>query len=169
MAILDPRLLQIFETLIVSRADWLLFELIEGIEAGIVVEETADDLASARVLARQERESPRPVERIAVSPESRPLQGDDQVVWAARYVGSRLKEVLAMMDASAERLNMLVDRRGDIGIKGRRSSVTLGLRDDDQVIAVGSEGRALAQSAVIDLFAGLEIWVREVTDGRQAL
>ena len=141
----------------------------EGIEAGIVVEETADDLASARILARQDRESPRPVERIAVSPESRPLEGDDQIVWAARYVGSRLEEVLAMMDASAERLNMLVDRHGDIGIKGRRSSVTLSLRNDGEVIGVGPEGRAEAQSAVIDLFAGLESWVREVTDGRQAL
>lgn len=169
MATLDPRLLQLFETLVESRADWLVFELIEGIEAGIVVEETADDLASARILARQERESPRPVERIAVSPESRPLEGDDQVVWAASYVGSRLKEVLAMMDASAERLNMLVDRRGDIGIKGRRSSVTLGLRDDEEVIAVGPEGRAVAKSAVFALFAGLESWVREVTGGRQAL
>jgi len=166
---LDPRLLQLFDTLVESRADWLVIELIKGIEVGFAVEETADDLASARILASQERESPRPAERIAVSPGSWPLEGDDQIVWAAHYVGSRLKEVLAMMDASAERLNMLVDRRSDLGIEGRRSSVALGLRDDDDIIAVGPEGRAVAQSAVIDLFAGLESWVHEVTGRRQAL
>ena len=169
LATVDPRLLQLFETLIASGADWLVFELIGGIEAGIVVEETADDLASARIRARQERESQRSVARIAVSPESRPLGSEDQVVWAARYVGRRLKEVLAMMDSSAERLNMLVDRSGDIDMKGRRSSVTLGLRDDDEMIPIGPERRAAAQSAVVDLFAGLETWVREVTGRQQAL
>lgn len=168
MATLDPRILPLLETLAASRADWLVFELIEGIEAGIVVEESADVLAEARLLARQEGELPRPFERTAVSPESRSLEGDDQVVWAARYVGSRLKEVLAMMDASAERLNFLVDRRGDIGMK-RRSSVMLALSEGEEVIFVGPEGRARAQSAVTDLFSGLDIWVREVTGGRQAL
>lgn len=169
MATLDPRLLQLFETLVASNADWLVFELIEGIEAGIVLEETTDDLASARILARQERESPRSMQRIAVSPESQPLEGDEQVVWAARYVGSRLKETLAMMNASVERLNMLVDRQGDIGIKGRRATVTLGLRDEDELIAVAPEGRAVVQLALFDLLAGLDSWVRDVTGGRQAL
>lgn len=74
-----------------------------------------------------------------------------------------------MMDASAERLNMLVDRSSDIGMKGRGSMVTLGLREDDDIIAVGAEGRAVAQSAVIDLLTSLESWVLEVTGGRQAL
>lgn len=73
MANLDHRLFQLFETLVQSKADWLVFELIEGIEAGMVVEEAADDLASARIQARQERDLTRPRERIAVSPESRPI------------------------------------------------------------------------------------------------
>lgn len=168
MPSLDSRLLQLFETLVASNADWLIFELIEGIEAGVVLEETADDLASARILARQVRESPRPIERIAVSPESRPLEGDEQVAWAARYIGSRLEEALALMDASVERLNKLVDRQGDIGIKGRRASVTLGLGDEDEVITVTSEGRTVAQLAVFDLLAALDSWIRDVTGGRQA-
>jgi hypothetical protein len=169
LATLDPRLFQLFETLVESSADWLVFELIEGIEAGNVAEETADDLASARILAGQERESPRPLERIAVSPESWPLEGDDQVVWAARYVGGRLKEVLAMMDASAERLNMLLERHGDSGMKELRSSVVLGLCLNDENITVGPGGRAVAQSAITDLFSGLDSWVREVTGGRLGL
>ncbi|WP_288995202.1 hypothetical protein [uncultured Gemmobacter sp.] len=169
MATLDPRLLELFETLVESGADWLVFELMEGINAGIVVEETADDLASARILASQERESPRPVERVALNLESWPLKGNDQIVWAARYVDGRLKDLLAMMKASADRLSMLVDRRGDIGTKERRSSVTLALRGDDEVIAVRPEGLADAQSAVIELYVGLDSWVRKVTDGRQTL
>lgn len=169
MATLDPRLFQLFETLVKSKADWLVFELIEGIEAGIVVEEAADDLATARIQARHERDLPRTRERIAVSPESRPIEGDDQVVWAALYVGNRLKDVLAMMDASAERLNMLVDPSGHIGIKARQTSVTVGLREDDELISVGPEARGAAQLAVMDLIAGLESWVLEVTDGGQAL
>lgn len=169
MATLEPRLLQLFETLLVSKADWLVFEIVEGIEAGLVVEETGDDLSMARIRARQQRDQLTSGERIAVSPESRPLEGDDQVIWAARYVGSRLKEVLAMMDASAERLNKLVDHHSDIRMKGRRSIVTLVLRDNEEVSTVGPERRAVAQSAVIDLIAGLESWVREVTGGRQAL
>lgn len=168
MATLDPRLFELFETLVESGADWLVFELMEGIKAGIVAEETTDDLASARIIASQAPELRRPVERVELNPESQPLEGNDQIVWAARYVGDRLKDVLAMMDASADRLSMLVNRRGDIGTKGRGFSVTLALRGDDEVIAVRPEGLADAQSAVIDLYLGLESWAHEVTGGRQA-
>lgn len=168
MANLDPRLFQLFETLVQSKADWLVFELIEGIEAGIVVEEAANDLASARIQARQARQE-RPRERIAVSPESRPIEGANQVVWAAHYVANRLKDVLATMDVAAERLNMLVDPNADIGIKARQTSVTLGLRVDDGLISVGPEARVAARLAVINLVVALESWVHEVTDGGQAI
>jgi hypothetical protein len=168
MATLDPRLLQLIETLVASRADWLVFELLNGIEAGIVVEESADDLAAARILARQEREASRPTERAAVSSESRPMEGNEQIIWAADYVGKRLKEALAMMDASAERLSMLVDRQGDAGARPQRSSVKLGLIDEDGMSSIGEEGRVAAQKAVFDLLNELERWAADVTVGRSA-
>jgi hypothetical protein len=74
-----------------------------------------------------------------------------------------------MMDASAERLNMLLERHGDSGMKELRSSVVLGLCLNDEIITVGPGGRAVAQSAITDLFSGLDSWVREVTGGRLGL
>ena len=48
MAILDPRLLKLIETLMASRLDWLVIELIAGIQAGRPVEEPEKALAAAR-------------------------------------------------------------------------------------------------------------------------
>lgn len=168
MATLDPRVLQLIETLVASRADWLVFELVNGIEAGIVVEESVDDLAAARILARQEREATRPTERAAVSSESRPMEGNEQVVWAAHHVGERLKEALAMMDVSAERLSMLVDRQGDDRARRQRSSVKMGLIDEDGMSSIAEEGRVAARKAIFDLLDGLDRWVADVTVGRSA-
>jgi hypothetical protein len=169
LATLDPRVLELIETLMASGADWLIFELIEGINAGIVAEESQDTLALARIMARQDREVTRSPERIARSPQSRPLEGDEQIEWAARYVGTRLKDTLALMDVSAERLSLLVDQQVDGAYAKAGASVNLGLRDGEQMIASSPNQLSAAQSAVSDLLRGLDRWMREVTGGKATI
>lgn len=169
MAKLDERLFPLLQTLVGANVDWLVFELINGIGAGIVVEETAEDLASARLLARQDREPRRPAERKAISVQCRELEGDEQIVWAARYVAERLQSALLMMDASIERLDSLiidahVETRAD-----KQSGVTLRLLDDGEELTVSLEGRSAAREGVEDLLNALDRWVRDITEDRTAL
>ena len=166
LANIEPRLLQLFEVLVEAGADWLIFELVEGIGAGSVLEESADDLAKARFLARQDREPRRTAERVAVSPQSHPIEGDKQIIWAARDLGDRLQNTLDMMEASIERMERLVNGdRAKISLE-TRSGVTLSLQVGEGAAKVTVGDRSAAQSAVQDLFAALEVWVGEATDGR---
>lgn len=169
MAKLDERLFPLLQTLVGANVDWLVFELIDGVGAGIVVEETAEDLASARFFARQDREPRRPAERTAISVQSRELEGDEQIVWAARYVAERLQSALLMMDASVERLDSLLIGPRVEAWSDTQSGVTLRFSDDDAELTVDLEGRLTARAGIQDLLTALDRWAREVTGGRAAL
>ena len=51
MAILDPRLLPLLETLAASGADWLAFEIVDGVRRGREPEEPEEP--EARVVRRE--------------------------------------------------------------------------------------------------------------------
>ena len=167
---LDPRLLQLFETLVAAGADWLVFELVEGIGAGVVKEESADDLALARVIARQDREPRRTADRVAVSAQSSPLEGDEQLFWAAHYVAERLKNALDMMDVSVDRMHRLVINADPMkDWSAAQSYVTFNLQDGEEAALVTIEDRSSGQSAVLELYAALARWLGEVTERRKSL
>ncbi|MCD2175052.1 hypothetical protein [Rhizobium sp. C4] len=170
MAILDPRLLQLFETLVAAGADWLVFELVEGIDAGVVNEESSDDLALARVLARQDREPRRTADRVAVSVQSSPLEGDEQLSWAAHYVAERLENALDMMDVSIDRMHRLVINGDPMkDSSAAQSSVNFSLQDDGEAALVTVEDRSAGQLAVRELHVALERWLGEATERRKSL
>lgn len=164
MANLDPRLLPLFETLVAADADWLVFELVEGIGAGVVVEESSEALATARLLVRWDRVPQRTRGRTPISTQSQPLSGDEQIFWTAQYVGTRLKNALDMMETSIDRLDRLVNDPWKEGGVGARSGVTISLQDSEGTESIAIKNRSAAQLAIQDLLAGLQRWVLDVTE-----
>src|SRR5687767_1533316 len=103
MASIDPRLLELVETLMKSRLDWLVFEMLDGIQRGRAVEETEEDLAAARAEIRRKA---RPTERALTESgvtKVEPIEGDEQV-----YVGERLASSLAQLEAAVDTLESIV-------------------------------------------------------------
>ncbi len=109
MAVLDPRLTELIETLAAAELDWLAFELVDGVRRGVEPEETADTLEVARAEARAKRPPPERLAAEARPVTSSPLIGDDQVEWAGRYVIARIDDALAALAASLDNLDALVD------------------------------------------------------------
>lgn len=107
MTVLDPRLLPLLETLAASGADWLAFEIVEGVRRGREPEEPEELLRAARENVRL-----RQPERI-VSPMipklAEPILGDDQIAWAADYVLTRLDGALADLDAGCAMIETIAD------------------------------------------------------------
>jgi hypothetical protein len=109
MAMIDPRLLPLIETLIAVDADWLAFEILDGIQLGRVVEETREDLQSTRLAVRTAKhQKRRSEERAEPPPAATPLVGDEQIDWAANYVAARLSDAVSMLGATLDQLNQIV-------------------------------------------------------------
>jgi hypothetical protein len=91
MALIDSRLLPLIDLLAGAGADWLAFELMDYIRAGRPAEDPPEVLAQSRMQVREGRgEGPlEPPEIVATSATS-PIVGDEQILWAARYVADRL-------------------------------------------------------------------------------
>lgn len=105
MAILDPRLLPLIETLAAAGADWLAFELIDGIRRGRESEESEEALAGARARVRRGEHGRRePI--LSVTP-TVPILGDDQIVWAATRVSERLDSALDDLAGASDALNAI--------------------------------------------------------------
>ncbi len=109
MASLDPRLLELIETLVAARLDWLALELMAGVQAGRPPEESEEALASARVSIRGDEQPKARGEPPAFVEETNPIPPSDQVEWAAAYVEERLGETLKQLQASIDALDFLVD------------------------------------------------------------
>jgi len=107
MAILDRRILDLIETLAAARMDWLAFELIESLEKGRTSTEPPNILAVTRRKVRDDDASrvigePRPM-----SQEPQSIEGDDQIIWATKYVAERLDTTLAYLLQSIEALDAI--------------------------------------------------------------
>lgn len=110
MAILNPRLLELVETLVVARLDWLAFELIEGVQVGRPSEESEEALAAARESIRSNTRPKERGEPRAIAGEAKPIPPDEQSEWAAAYVEKRLGEALNQLQASIDTLDLVVDK-----------------------------------------------------------
>lgn len=161
MATIDPRLFPLFETLVSTQADWLVFEIVEGVQAGVVDEEDESDLAAARRRSEREREERALDVREDIHSQTTPLLGDAQIKWAARYVGGRLKEVLMMLEVSMERLSDLVGPAED----GHQVAVAPAFLNAGELTRCTPAQLSEAMSAVDRLIAALDRWAREATGG----
>ncbi|MBT1158465.1 hypothetical protein J1C56_22970 [Aminobacter anthyllidis] len=109
MAILDPRVLELIETLVAARLDWLAFELIEGIRLGRLPDEPEEVLAAARQSVRSNAQPKARGEPRALLDEPKPIPAGEQVEWAAAYVEERLDAALEQLQASLETLDFIVE------------------------------------------------------------
>ena len=123
MAVLNPRLLELIETLVAARLDWLAFELIEGIQAGHPPDEPEEALAAARTSIRSGKQPKAHGEPYAIAMEAKPIPPDEQIEWAAAYVEERLGEALEQLQASIDTLDFLVEgttgQPGEAGVLAR--------------------------------------------------
>jgi hypothetical protein len=92
--------------------DWLAFELIEAIQTGHTPTETPDTLAVTRRKVREDDQPKATGEPKLVSQEPQPIEGDDQIDWAAKYVAERLSATLAYLTQSIENLDAIAG--GDV-------------------------------------------------------
>lgn len=167
MAILNPRVLELIETLLAARLDWLAFELVEGIRLGRSPEEPEEALAAARQSIRSNSQPKARGEPQGLLVESLPIPADEQVEWAAAYVGGRLEAALEQSQASIDTLDFIVesttesegprDRATRIAAQTRQG-MTLTLLDAEGDLKSSREDIAGALDEVPALRAALAEW-----------
>ncbi|MFW2227767.1 MULTISPECIES: hypothetical protein [Rhizobium] len=162
MATLDPRLFELFETLRASQLDWMIFELMEGIQAGRHPKESPDNLARARHEVQSDS-SP----EFVVSPmsEAAPISGDEQIEWAVQYVADRLDATLAELGKAADNLDTIVNgnaAKTTIIPKQGQQEVTIELADGDGARKLGRNDIVAASVELPGLRKELEAWSAQV-------
>lgn len=101
MATPDPRLFELITLLADVGADWLGLEILDGVRAGLAVEESRDALVNAQMAARFGHRPQIDKERALFFPLAKELRGDEQLTWAAAYVIERLSDEAEMLNASS--------------------------------------------------------------------
>uniref|UniRef100_UPI004048CFBF hypothetical protein n=1 Tax=Yoonia sp. TaxID=2212373 RepID=UPI004048CFBF len=170
MAILDPRLLPLLETLAGAGADWLAFEIVDGVRRGREPWESEEQLRAAREKVRSQQPSDRLPADIPVL--ARPILGDDQIVWAANYVTDRLDGALADLDEGLKMIEAVAEssgntfRQDDPAFSKARPGTPI------EIVLIGEEGRpvdrssiAVAKEGVASLRNALAGWSREAQGG----
>ena len=162
MATLDPRLFELFETLRASRLDWMIFELMEGIQAGRHPKESPDNLARAR---RDVQTDSSPEFVVSPTSEAAPISGDEQIEWAVQYVADRLNATLAELSKAADNLNTIVNgnaAKSTIIPKQGPQEVTIELADGDGKRKLGRNDVIAASIELPGLRKELEAWSAQV-------
>jgi hypothetical protein len=158
MAILEPRVLPLIETLAEVGADWLAFEVVDGIRAGKVAEEHLENLAAIQDAVRPAKlENFRTEKRVSAVPPSVspavPIIGDDQIRWAAEYVHKRLSDALSMLQASLDQLQSIVSTPAP----GDRVSPDIVASNEITLIVLGDEEKfSVRKAETADAIASLE-------------
>lgn len=111
MAVLDPRVLTLLETLAGIGADCLAFEFVDSVRHGREPLEPEELLQAARERVRSPQLSVRLSADIPVFAD--PFPGDDQIAWAAHYVAAHLDGILAHLDEGCTMIEAVADNSGD--------------------------------------------------------
>jgi hypothetical protein len=170
MATIDRRLLPLIEALAAVDADWLAFEILEGVQRGRVAEETRDDLLltqqKVRAASRKKStERPRP-HWVSPAP-AQPITGDDQIDWVVSYVTERIQDVVSMGDATLEELNAILFTSAPpqvrLTLPPPTDGVTLVLQtDDEQQRIVRRDDVAQARAGLPRLRSELLTWAESI-------
>ncbi len=135
MATIDRRLLPLIESLATVDADWLAFEILEGLRNGRVAQETREELQTTQHLVRSARRASRRSEQPSSPPPSaEPIIGDEQITWAASYVSERMSDLLSMLEATIAQLDAILFTPS---LPEGRGEATLG----DEVVLVLQTGQ----------------------------
>ena len=110
MATIDPRIIPLIETLVNSGADWLAFEILDGIRLGRAQISTEEELQAARNAVWSFRKGQAPPKLETIEAAVPGLSGDDQIRFAGDYAIERISQSIAMADASLLQLNQIADQ-----------------------------------------------------------
>jgi hypothetical protein len=174
MATIDRRLLPLIEALAAVDADWLAFEILEGLQRGRVAEETHDNLLFTQQTvrsAKRKKSAERPRPDLVSSPAPpQPITGDDQIDWAVSYVNERIQDVVSMGDATLEELNAIlytsVPPEVRLTVSPPTDGVTLVLQtDDEQQRSFRRDDIARARAGLPRLRSELLTWAEPVRTG----
>ena len=168
MATIDTRLLPLIEVLATVDADWLAFEILEGLRHGRVAEETHEDLQITQRLVRATTRATRRSEVHASPPPSaEPITGDEQINWAVTYVSNRIVDVLSTLEATFDQLDAILFT--ELPPEGRpipaalRDEVALVLRTDrEDQLSVRRNDATNARAMVPNLQNALLTWAASV-------
>jgi hypothetical protein len=118
MATIDPRLIELIDTLVAAGADWLAFEIFDGIRSGKPGEESDNrDREMHRGLRSwKDDKSSAPGTRKGEAV-MKPIEGDDQIEFAASYVVDRITEAIEMTRMSLDNLNRISAKSSEIQAK----------------------------------------------------
>lgn len=166
MAVLDPRLLPLLETLAGVGADWLAFEIVDGVRRGREPLEPEELLQAARERVRSPQLSERLSADIPIVAD--PILGNDQIIWAANYVAARLDGVLADLDEGYAMIEAVAEnsvdtfRQDDPAFSKVTPSVPV------EIALIGQEGDpidrgsiAAARKGLVSLKDALALWALE--------
>lgn len=157
MARLDRRLLPLLDTLTAAGMDWLVVELIEGIRIGRVHEEPAEDLAAGRQRIQEGLVDSLPDAADSFAegePFLEPLEGNQQITWAASYVAARIQDEIEMLTDALDRLDA-IDRES---AEKTLTPIILAFEDEEQSIEVDHRRAAQALEMLPELARHLRNW-----------
>ena len=160
MAVLDPRMLDLIETLVAARMDWLAFELIEGIQEGRAPTETSDTLAMTRTKVRDDDQPKATGELKLVSQAVQAIEGNDQIEWAAIYIAGRIDATLAYLAQSIENIDAIAggNVKNPAAISVDASEPLVVLSDGETQREAGRAEVEGAIAALPQLRQSLEVW-----------
>jgi hypothetical protein len=135
MATIDPRLIELVDTLVAAGADWLAFEILDGIRSGRPGEEsgTRDREMHRSLRSWKDDKSSEPEARKGEAV-VKPIEGDDQIEFAASYVVDRISEAIEMTSMSLDNLNRISTKSSENPSEvdpGPQADMTLGLEDSE--------------------------------------
>jgi hypothetical protein len=173
MAVIDARLLPLIETLAGAGADWLAFELFDGIHLGRTPEDSDEETHRARLAVREFRKE----EHLPEEPDLRttaatPIVGDEQIDWAAAYVVDRISDSIGMLEASLNNLESIASKGGDSRLISDGESlqsqgvVAIRMERDEIVIRRTQIDKGIANLSALK--AALSSWAESVKAGGHA-
>lgn len=170
MATIDPRLLPLIETLIGVDADWLALEILDGLRLGIVAEEIPERLLSTQRAVREAKSQVRHLEGRAVPPPAgKPIVGDEQIDWAAKYVSDRLSDAVSMLLASFDQMNQIVRSNWEVHAQPSdrilEKEFSLALQTEGEGPTLNASDVGDAMSAIPRLREALSNWANATKDG----
>jgi len=171
MATIDPRLLPLIETLMVSGADWLAFEILDGIRSGRPAEDSEEEAKKARLAVRsfRQRKAP-PLESKVRETFVEPLVGDAQIEFAAAYVIDRTSQAIEMARLALQQLDQIAlrshGRSGPLGGDFEHGG-HIQIRLEDNNLVLSQSQAEEAQGRLPELRRALSAWSHSVRQGER--
>lgn len=163
MANLDPRLLDLVETLAASGFDWLAYELIDGARRGRAICEPEAELARVREQLLSDLPSKPWSDTATIAAAPVPRSGDEQIDWATDYIVTRLEGVL-------EQLSTAIDNLDAVGLGQNDAVFTKAAQAGPLVIALeGEPGVATRPDKLGLAFEGLAMLRQSVIVWRSTI